>query len=325
MSLAAVPPKGETKMRFKQLFIVLGIAAIPAWYTYRTMTDQTITRLDWSREERLKNQAEAAQKTAHEQAEVARNKAEDDREKARIQRLRADVETARARMEKGKSEGKQFLVGKVGSCIAAVQAAEENRFIYLEERLQYTMLTEQLLNSRIAVNGYFSESYFQETFRKVYVRPLPEEEVAAHSANLERAGKKCFDLARTGQFGAEISDEIQAATGEGANFLRWRGSLSEARSEVQLLMRVAKNDFSKTLHDQIERADAEEKVDQFRQRLRTASPETLTVSDQLRESRDLMSLISRSLMRDCSEPIAELGPAKPVSGLGSRKVARECC
>jgi hypothetical protein len=251
-------------MKLKNLFMLLGLMAIPAWYAYRTATDKTIGRLDFNKflpeDWRSEKSAPEAGKTAEGPADLERKQLEEKRLKEDLDRQKAEVDAARVREAEVKTEGQRYLAGSVGKCVAAVQSAEGSYRAYVEERFQYRTLTDALLRSTIQSTDVLSADSFQSAFRHIYV-PVPGD--TEQHADLERAANRCFDLARSGQVGVDSSEEARVAAEKEAFFSRCRGLLNDRRSKIERLVKYWKGQFASTLQGEIERSQIREEVDQW--------------------------------------------------------------
>ena len=237
--------------------------AIPLWYSYRTITDGRSQRIDWSllrtddqrRQDELDEAKRKSEAQANARAEALRLKAESEREKAE-----AEAAAAKTEAEKAKEEAKKAALERVGAervkeCTDAASGAEFSYQAYLGERVRYKNFTDPLLKEPVRTVRHMSADSFEEAFERLYNPLLPENLVAERHNEAQRAARQCSALA-SGDTYSDLHTVIHAVGTQRAVFDKWREQLSTSRSNIQLLIKYASDDFPETLGGQMERRRA---------------------------------------------------------------------
>jgi hypothetical protein len=233
----------ECAMRLKKLLLLAGVAAIPAWYGYRTLTDHRFPRLEFNRIFMTENDLL--------------------REEIRATEKKAQEDLAKLAEESSIKSEQQRSANEIRACIDFSKKVRADFDAFVEEEKRWKSEVEPLLHTRAGAAIVENEDYVR-AFKEFYRSPTPEERLKAYAAEIDGITQKCEESGRKNPPDVYLfaeKDRLEQLEKEYGTTLANR---IEGRRKIEVLAQIAGGQAPQTVATAIERQQIREMVEDYK-------------------------------------------------------------
>jgi hypothetical protein len=233
----------KSTMRLKKFLLLGGVAAIPAWYVYRTVADNRVPRLEWNEifmteDQRLRKELEATKKKAQEDIE-------------KIQEENS-IESRRLKAE-----------NEIRGCIELSKRVRVDFDAFVAEENRWKSEVEPLLHTRAGAAIVANEDYVR-AFKEFHRNPLSDEHLKADADEIGGLAQRCEQYRKGNPIDVSVGSEsarLEMLQKEYQSVLR---NNIDARNKIQILAGLASGQAPQTVETAIERQQIKELVENYK-------------------------------------------------------------
>jgi hypothetical protein len=230
-------------MKIKKVFLLAGVAAIPCWYLYRTLSDNRVPRLQWNEiflteDDRLRKELEATKKKAEEEIQKVKTEASEKEEQKRV----AD---------------------DLRSCLSLAKQVRTDLAAYAEVENRSRAEMDSLLHTKAGAVIAENEDYVR-AFQEFHREADSEERLKEYGVEIDGIAQICTQSAKDDTGSASIVAEARGLQTRQQYFRDSLSSLNQARSKVAILLQIANGQAPENLEVAIQRKRIREMVENYK-------------------------------------------------------------
>jgi len=230
-------------MTLKTALLWAGVAAIPAWYIYRTITDHRIPRLEWN-------------EIFMTQDDILRKRLKETQENARKEIDKAQRELAVVERRKASADG-------IRRCLELSKTVREEFHAVFEEQGRWKAEVLPILSTRAGGAITANEDYIR-AFREFTSDVAVPEMIQATDSEVERIAQGCEQYSKNQPVDLSTDSEVstlERIQQEHRGYLR---ALKATRSKILILSEIANGQAPQTLEVGIQRQKIRELIENYK-------------------------------------------------------------